>query len=117
MRAMFFCAHPLLAGKSRMFKKKGKGNKEVTSQEKRIAIDIGFYSIKFAYFKDDLLCLEEFPLFDQPRDLTELKRKVLVETLSTNIAKALTLVRDHGMHSSVFVMVGLPHEDLVAWHR
>ncbi len=31
---------------------------------------------------------------------------------NVNIGKALNLVRDHGMHSSVFVMVGLPHENL-----
>ncbi|MCF7847701.1 MAG: B12-binding domain-containing radical SAM protein [Kiritimatiellales bacterium] len=31
---------------------------------------------------------------------------------NANIAKALDLVRDCGMHSSVFVMIGLPHEDL-----
>ncbi|MBW1945284.1 MAG: pilus assembly protein PilM [Deltaproteobacteria bacterium] len=75
-----------------MFKKKGKGSKEVASQETRVAIDIGLSSIKFAYFKDDLLCLEEYPLFDQPRDLSELKRKVLVETYRTTIAKALRML-------------------------
>ena len=76
----------------RMLEKKGKGRKEEATQEKRVAIDIGLYSVKLAYFKDTLLHLEEFPLFDEPKDIMGLRHKVLAQTFNATITRALKML-------------------------
>ena len=63
-----------------------------TAQEKRVAIDIGLSSVKFAYFKENLLCLEEFPLFDQPKNIGGLKQQELINLQMTTINKAINLI-------------------------
>ncbi|MFH1491195.1 MAG: cell division FtsA domain-containing protein [Pseudomonadota bacterium] len=75
-----------------MFKKKAKANESDIAQEKRVAIDIGLYSIKFAYFKDQKLCLEEFPLFEQHKDLKAIKPKELGDSQTAAINKAVSMI-------------------------
>jgi hypothetical protein len=75
-----------------MLRKKTKGVTRDTSQEKIVAIDIGLYSVKFAYFNKEFLCLDEFPLFDQPKDLRGLKEQELFNIQTSAINKALTMI-------------------------
>lgn len=75
-----------------MFIKKAKGVTSDSLQEKRLAIDIGLHSIKFAYFNNNLLCLEEFPLFEQPKDLKGLKDQDLINVQMSVINRGLNMI-------------------------
>ncbi|MBN2124827.1 MAG: cell division FtsA domain-containing protein [Deltaproteobacteria bacterium] len=75
-----------------MFKRTKKDAKGEIRQEDKIAVDIGFSSIKFAYFKNNLLCLDEFSLFDQPKDLRGMKDQELKGILTSVIAKGLMVI-------------------------
>ena len=61
-------------------------------QEKRVAIDIGLSSIKFAYFKEQYLFLDEFPLFDQCKDIKGIKQKELLDSQAAAINKAVKMI-------------------------
>jgi len=77
-----------------MFKRKAKKEKDISdvTQETRVAIDIGHYSIKFAYFKDNLLCLDEFPFFEQPKDIIGLKQQQLLDIQMSAIQKGVSMI-------------------------
>ena len=75
-----------------MFKKKKKAGIRDDTQEKKVAIDVGIHSIKFAYFKENLLFLDEFPLFEQPKDITGLKKQELLDRQSSTINKAISMI-------------------------
>ena len=70
-----------------MLKKNTKTLSKKPVLESRVAIDIGLHAIKFAYFKENLLCLEEFPLFQEPLDVLGLKRQELIENQKTVISR------------------------------
>jgi len=77
-----------------MFKRKAKKEKDISdvTEETRVAIDIGHYSIKFAYFKDNLLCLDEFPFFEQPKDMIGLKQQELLDVQMFTVNKAVSMI-------------------------
>ncbi len=77
-----------------MFKRKAKKEKGISdvTEETRVAIDIGHYSIKLAYFKDNLLCLDEFPFFEQPKDIIDLKQQQFLDIQMSTINKAVSMI-------------------------
>ncbi|MBN1104122.1 MAG: pilus assembly protein PilM [Deltaproteobacteria bacterium] len=79
-----------------MVKRRQKSGLGDGTRESRVAIDIGLYSIKCAFFRDHLLHLEEFPLFDQPRDFRTLKEQELSSLQMSAINKAVTMINPKG---------------------
>ncbi len=75
-----------------MLKKKKKAIVHDAALEKRVAIDIGLYSIKFAYFKNDLLYLQEFPLFEDVKDIRGLEQQDLSESQTAVIKSAIKMI-------------------------
>ncbi|MBW1799183.1 MAG: pilus assembly protein PilM [Deltaproteobacteria bacterium] len=75
-----------------MLTRKAKGPAREPVREKRVAIDLGLYSIKFAYFKDKRLALDEFPLFDQPKDLKDIAQKEISDSQMSVINKAVSMI-------------------------
>ncbi|MEW6667841.1 MAG: pilus assembly protein PilM [Thermodesulfobacteriota bacterium] len=79
-----------------MVKRKQKSGMGDAARQARVAVDIGLHSIKCAYFKDHLLHLEEFPLFDQPRDFRTLKEQEISSLQMSAINKAVTMINPKG---------------------
>ncbi len=72
-----------------MFKreiKKAKGVFSDSTKSAGVAIDVGLYSVKCATFEKGLLTLNEFPLFDEPKDIRMQDQHDLAE-VQMNAAK------------------------------
>jgi len=75
-----------------IFKKKKKDTDGDAAHKNRVAIDIGLSSIKCAYFENNLLCLEEFPYYEDPKDITGLKQQELLDIQTATVNKAVSLI-------------------------
>ncbi|MFC1825139.1 pilus assembly protein PilM [Thermodesulfobacteriota bacterium] len=75
-----------------MFKRNQKPDNGEATQEGKVAIDIGLSSIKLAYFQGGLLCLDEFPLFEAPKDILAMKQQDLMESQKSTIKKAVSMI-------------------------
>jgi Tfp pilus assembly PilM family ATPase len=59
------------------------------SAAKQVAVDIGLYSVKCCHVDNEVLSLQEFPLFEQPKDLRDLDRKELTERQMSSLGRAV----------------------------
>lgn len=75
-----------------IFKKRESKSSEKDILEKKVAIDIGLSSVKFAYFKENLLHLDEFPLSEPPKDISGIKQEGILEFQATAIKKAVSMI-------------------------
>lgn len=79
----------------KMFKPKVKKEKDPLgdgNKPRRVAIDMGLYSVKCAYLENDLLYLEEYPLLEQTKDINGLDRHELRERQMIAVRTAINMV-------------------------